>query len=89
MNRDYDETTFKRKRRINEKRINGALLYMDYSPEALEACLTAILPDQCTLKDAEAVFNIPKRKICYKREQFHVRISETSLVFAYEKEKAV
>ncbi|GBM10082.1 putative RNA-directed DNA polymerase from transposon BS [Araneus ventricosus] len=70
-------------------RVLGARKYVNYSPEILKACLNAISPDECILKDVEAVFGIPKRIICYKRKQLHVKKPGKPLVFSQEEEKAL
>ncbi|GBN40784.1 hypothetical protein AVEN_204462-1 [Araneus ventricosus] len=67
----------------------GARKYMDYSPEILEACLNVISKCECALKDAEVVFDMPKRIVPYKRRQLHVRKPGRILVSFIEEGKAV
>ncbi|GBL76429.1 hypothetical protein AVEN_53199-1 [Araneus ventricosus] len=71
------------------KRVFGSRKYVYYSPETLEACLNAVSPYLCTLKDAEAVFGISKRIICYKRNQVLIRKPKRPLVISNEEEKTV
>ncbi|GBL82656.1 hypothetical protein AVEN_263729-1 [Araneus ventricosus] len=71
------------------KRVLGASKNLDYSPETPEACLKVVSKGECTLKDAEVVFGIPKRVICYERKQLPVRKPGRSMVFSNEEEKSV
>ncbi|GBN11798.1 hypothetical protein AVEN_47106-1 [Araneus ventricosus] len=60
---------------------------MDYSSEILEDCFNFITPGECALKEAEVVFDIPKRKVYSKRKPIRIRKPGNILFFSNEEEK--
>ncbi|KAF6209819.1 hypothetical protein GE061_015570 [Apolygus lucorum] len=71
------------------QRVPGSRKYRDYTPEILRACLEAIGNGDVTLREAEIVFGIPKRTICYKLKKQHCLKPGRPTVFSKEEELAV
>ncbi|KAF6209812.1 hypothetical protein GE061_015563 [Apolygus lucorum] len=71
------------------QRVPGSRKYRDYTPEILRACLEAIGNGDVTLREAEDVFGIPKRTICYKLKKQHCLKPGRPTVFSKEEELAV
>jgi len=65
----------------NYKRAIGSRPYANYSAENLAKCLDDVRTRRLTQRDAEKIYNIPRRTINYKLKEKHMKRVGTPNVF--------
>jgi len=69
------------------KRALGSRTYRNYTDEILKTCLNDIINKKITLREAEKLFNIPRRTLNYKLKKQHGNHWGRPTIFSEEEEK--